>query len=123
MAIRKVVHKKTRVTASMGNVFKDLGFRDSEAEMAKAQLAHRIVTVIEERELTQSQAARVLGVDQPGVSHLVRGDLKRFSMERLFRFLNSLGRDVEIVVERKPRSRKRASTRVTGSRVKPRKSA
>ena len=116
MATRKVGHKKNRVTASTGNVFKDLGFRDSETELAKAQLAHRVVTVIEERELTQSQAARALGVDQPAVSHLVRGDLKRFSMERLFRFLNSLGRDVEIVVKQKPRSRKRASTRVTGSR-------
>ena len=123
MAGKQISRKRQRVIASTGNVFKDLGFRDAEAELAKAQLAHRIVSIIEERGLTQQQAAEILGIDQPGVSHLVRGNLKRFSMDRLFRFLNALGRDVEIVVKPKSRSRTRASVRVAPARRKSRRSA
>jgi predicted XRE-type DNA-binding protein len=122
MAARQIV-RKHRVKASAGNVYKDLGFRNAETELAKAQLAHRIVTVIEERELTQLQAARLLGIDQPGVSHLMRGNLKRFSMDRLFRLLNALGRDVEIVVKPKSRSRAHGSVTVAPARRRPRKSA
>ena len=118
MAARQIAPKRRRVQASTGNVYRDLGFPDAASELAKAQLAHRIVSVIEDRGLTQCRAADVLGIDQPGVSHLVRGNLKRFSMDRLFRFLNALGRDVEIVVKQKPRSRAEASVRVTGPRKK-----
>jgi len=118
-----MTRKRHRVTASTGNVFKDLGFRDAETELAKAQLAHRVVSIMEERRLTQQQAAEILGIDQPGVSHLVCGNLKRFSMDRLFRFLNALGSDVEIVVKPKSRSRTRASVRVAPARRTSRRSA
>ena len=123
MAKRSVGRKRRRVAPSTGNVFRDLGFPDSDTELAKAQLAHRVVHVIENRRLTQHQAGKVLGIDQPGVSHLVRGNLKRFSMDRLFRFLNALDRDVEIVVKPKPRSRPRASVRVAPAGRKRRRTA
>jgi predicted XRE-type DNA-binding protein len=58
------------------------------------------------------EAAELLGVDQPKVSALLNGRLAGFSTERLFRFLNALGRDVEIVVKPKPRSRPRARINV-----------
>ena len=48
------------------------------------------------RSLTQVEAAALLGVSQADVSNLVRGRLRRFSTDRLFRFLNALGQDVEI---------------------------
>ena len=123
MATKAVGRKRDRVSTSTGNVFKDLGLPNAETELAKAQLAHRIVAVIEDQGLTQQEAAEILGIDQPGVSHLVRGNLKRFSIDRLIRFLNALGRDVEIVVRPKPRSRARASVRVAPTRRKSRKSA
>ena len=123
MAARKMTGRQKRVTPSAGNVFADLGFREAAAELAKAELAHRIVRAIRGRGLTQHQAAEVLGIDQPGVSHLVRGNLKRFSMDRLFRFLNLLGRDVEIVVRTKPRSRSRAAVRVAPAGGRSRQSA
>ena len=94
------------------NVFQDLGLPDAEELKAKAELAHEISRVIEERGLKQGEAAEILGVDQPKVSALVRGRLEGFSMERLYRFLNALGRDVKIVVQPKPRSRKTATLRV-----------
>ena len=123
MATRKMTGKRCSVTASSGNVYRDLGFPDAGTELAKAELAHRVVSVIEELGLTQREAAQVLGTDQPGISQLVCGNLKRFSMDRLFRFLNALGRDVEIVVKRKPRSRPHASVRVALDRKKSRRSA
>ena len=60
------------------------------------------------RRLTQSQAAGVLDIDQPKVSALKQGKLSGFSIERLLRFLLLLGRDIEITVKPKPRSRSAA---------------
>ena len=83
---------------SSGNVFADLGFAEPEEELARAALAHRIATIIEDRGLSQVEAAAIMGVNQPKVSELVRGRLEGFSLERLARYLIALGQDVEIVV-------------------------
>jgi predicted XRE-type DNA-binding protein len=86
------------IEESSGNVFADLGLKDPEELLTKAELAHRIGAIIRERKLTQERAAKLLGIDQPKVSALMRGKLDGFSTDRLFRFLNALGSDVEIVV-------------------------
>lgn len=86
-----------------GNVFADLGLDDPELALAKADLTIKISEIIEANGLTQAAAAQVLGIDQPKVSALLRGRLTGFSMDRLFNFLNALGRDVEIVVKDRPR--------------------
>ena len=78
---------------------------------AKAELVQRIADIIAERKLTQVRAAKLLGIDQPKVSALLRGKLDGFSTDRLFRFLNALGRDVEIVIRPARRSHE-AETRV-----------
>lgn len=91
-----------------GNVFADLGYPNAEEALTKARLAQRIVEVLEKKRLTQTQAAKLLDIDQPKVSKLLRGQLREFSTERLFRFLTILGQDVEIVLRRKPRSRRHA---------------
>ena len=101
-----------RITEGSGNIYADLGLPNPEVALAKAELALRIKAGIEQRRLTQMEAAKLLGVDQAKVSALVRGRLSGFSIDRLFRFLNALGRDVEIVVRPKPRSRKQARLRV-----------
>ena len=88
-----------------GNVFVDLGVDAPEQALAKAELTAKIAQIIEARGLTQAAAARLLGVDQPKVSALLRGRLTGFSTERLIRFLNALGRDVEIVVRDRPRTK------------------
>jgi len=96
---------------SSGNVFADLGLPNAPELQAKADLALEISRSIEERGLTQSQAAELLGIDQPKISALVRGRLGGFSMERLYRFLNALGKDIEIVV-RDQKSRRDPSVQV-----------
>ena len=97
---------------SSGNVFADLGLPNAEDRLAKAELARKISEIIAKRRLTQAEAAELLGIDQPKISALARGRLEGFSLERLMRFLNVLGRDVEIVVKPKTRGRRRASVSV-----------
>lgn len=96
-----------------GNVFADLGLPDAEELKAKSELVMEIIQIIEDRGLKQAEAAEIMGIDQPKVSALVRGKLGGFSLERLYRFLNALGRDIEIVVKPKPESRQTARTSVT----------
>lgn len=100
------------VTRGSGNVFADLGMSNPEERLAKAQLASLIDDAIRERALTQQDAAALMGIDQPKVSHLLRGRLSGFSTQRLIDFLNALGRDVEIVVRAAPKSRKRGRMHV-----------
>lgn len=102
-----------KVTPAGENIFADLGLPDAEELKAKAELVIQIIQAIEERGLKQVEAAEIMGVDQPKVSQLVRGKLDGFSMERLYRFLNALGMDVEIVVRPIPGSRKEAQLTVT----------
>ncbi len=107
---------KTKVEASSGNVFADLGVAEPDLTLAKAELASQIDRIIRGRRLTQVEVAEILGVDQGKVSALVRGRLTGFSTERLFRFLNALGRDIRIVITERPRSRKRSRLTVATSR-------
>ena len=89
--------------AGSGNVFADLGLPDADAHLLKAGLDARIDTIIRRRGLAQTEAARLLGLSQPDVSRLLRGDFREYSLERLLRLLTTLGRDVDIVI-RLPRS-------------------
>jgi predicted XRE-type DNA-binding protein len=99
--------KKPYVIGS-GNVFADLGVTRPEEALAKAELAHKIIAMIERRGLTQAEAAQLLEVDQPKISALKRGRLAGFSLDRLVRFLVLLGNDVEIVVKARRRSARSA---------------
>ena len=105
--------KKLEYEVGSGNVFADLGLPDAEELKAKALLVIEIIQIIGTRGLKQADAAEIMGIDQPKVSQLMRGKLDGFSMERLYRFLNALGRDVEIVVTPKPKSRREATLTVT----------
>lgn len=95
-----------------GNVFADLALPDAEERLAKAELALRIAQAIQSRKMTQAAVAVMLGIDQPKVSRLLRGQLSGFSAERLMHFLTLLGRDVEIIVKPVPRSRRQGRLRV-----------
>ena len=89
---------KDEIEHGSGNVFADLGLPDAEAHLLKAQLVTRIDEIIRRRGLKQVDAAKLLGLSQPDVSRLLRGDFREYSMERLLRLLTTLGRDVNIVI-------------------------
>jgi predicted XRE-type DNA-binding protein len=100
------------VRESGGNVFADLGLRDPQGRLIKADLAHRICQLITARRLTQARAAKMMGLDQPKISALRQGRLKGFSAERLFRCLNDLGQEIEITIRPVKRAGSRGEIRV-----------
>lgn len=104
-----------RVQPGSANVFADLNLPNPEERLIKAELARRISGIINQKGLTQIEAAELLEIDQPKVSALTRGKLNGFSTTRLFRFLNALGNDIEIVVKPKPENRSVAKITVVES--------
>jgi predicted XRE-type DNA-binding protein len=80
--------------------------------LAKAKLARVLRGLLEERDLSQTDAADLLGITQPDVSDLVRGRLARFSIERLERFLLALGMDIRIQVGPPRRTNRRGALTV-----------
>ncbi len=85
-----------------GNVFADLGFPDSQQELLKARLTYEIYKIIEQRKLTQQQAAEILGISQSYVSDLKRNRSGRFSVGKLLELLNALDMDVEVKLKKHP---------------------
>ena len=109
------MRNKANVTKASDNIFSDLEVSDAEEALAKAEIASRICEIIAERKLSQTRAAALLGVDQPKVSALMRGRLEGFSSDRLFRFLNALDRDVEIVIKPKQQESEHGHIRVVAA--------
>src|SRR6266851_2474079 len=101
-----------RVLRNSGTVFPDLGIAESDEKKTKFRLAVAINAVLDERGLTQKEAARLLEITQPKVSALANYRLGGFSVERLMNFLAALGREVEIVI-RRSRSRRRMGIHVS----------
>jgi predicted XRE-type DNA-binding protein len=100
------------VTSSSGNVYTDLGYENPEEMLLKAHLVMSLSQAIKAKGLNQYQAAEVLGIDQPKVSALVRGQFRGYSLERLFKFLNAFDLDVEVNVKSKSEDRERGYTTV-----------
>ena len=97
--------READIVRGSGNVFADLGFADADERQTKLRLAYELNELLAERDLTQQQAGRLLGLSQPKVSALGQYKLDGFSVERLMTLLTALDRDIEIVIRRKPRSR------------------
>jgi len=103
---------QTEVHDSSGNIFQDMGMRDAEERLAKAELARLIRNNIKARGLTQTEAAELLDVSQPDISDLVRGKLARFSLARLEKFLNRLDLEIRIQVGPRPPGKPQAGITV-----------
>lgn len=95
-----------------GNVFADLGRTDAEERQAKANLTHVIVNIVEDHGWTQKKAASVLGIAESEMSDIMNGKLRRFSRERLERYLNVLGMEIRIQVYPRPAGKQRAGVSV-----------
>src|SRR5260370_12692297 len=90
--------RMARVTEGSGNVFADLGLPNPEQELLKAQLTLQIYTILKDSGMTQVEIAKILGVQQPQVSLIMRNRAGNFSVGRLMEFLIALRQDVEITV-------------------------
>lgn len=102
----------TAIVKGSGNVFADLGFPDAETHAIKSELVRRIADLIKGESLTQAEAAERMGISQPDVSKMLKGQFRPFSVERLMRFLNALGQDVEITVKGSARRQARGKLSV-----------
>jgi predicted XRE-type DNA-binding protein len=100
--------RRESVTRGSGNVFADLGFSDAEELHTKLRLAFAINQILDRLRISQTKSAERLGINQPKISALRNYRLDGFSAERLMHFLNALDQDVEIVIRRKPKSRREA---------------
>ncbi len=102
--MRNGKRKKTKsieFEESSGNVFADVGLPNAQELLAKARLVQQLIDVLATRKLTEAKAAGILGVRKNDVAQLLRGDLDRFTSDDLFRFLNALDLDVEILIRPK----------------------
>lgn len=100
-----------KIAKGSSNIFADLGFENPAEMETKAKLVSQINAIIKYRKLTQKKAGEILGITQSRVSDLARGGISGFSMDRLFRLLNKLDKDIEIVIKTKT-TKKPASTTV-----------
>jgi predicted XRE-type DNA-binding protein len=90
-----------RIAKGSGNVFRDLGYSQVEAEhlRVRAELMLALERLIARRRLTQARAAKLLGVSQPRVSDLVRGRFHRFSIDALVEMLARAGVKVHFTTD------------------------
>jgi predicted XRE-type DNA-binding protein len=105
--------KKANIRRGGVNVFADMGLPDAENHFVKAQLVSRMMDVMKERNLTQAETAKIVGIAQPDVSNLIHGRFRGYSIDRLMGFLLTLDQDVEITVRSKPKSRAAGRLTVT----------
>lgn len=90
------------VLDSSGNVFVDLNLPSSPEDMFKVEISRAIAATIRRRNLTQAEAAEIIGADQAKISAMLRGRLKDFSAHRLMNYLVMLGINVDIRLSRGP---------------------
>jgi predicted XRE-type DNA-binding protein len=100
--------RKQAATLEVGsrNVYADLGFDDADEMLVKAQLVSRISEIIKDRGYSQTDAAQRLGLPQPKLSKLLRGQFRGISERKLMDCLTRLGNDIEIVVRERAGGRK-----------------
>ena len=111
----KVMGRNIKVEVGSGNIFADLGLPDADTHLLKAKIVSEIYRIANERKLTQAQAGKRMGISQPEVSRMYKGNFREYSIDRLMAFLTSFDRDVEIVV--KPHKRRGKAGRITFSTV------
>ena len=86
-----------------GNVFRDLGHPEADREQLRALLAAKIIGVLDDRKLTVRAAHEVTGIAAADFSRIRNANLGRFTIDRLMIILSSLGQDVEVSVDVRPR--------------------
>ena len=112
MVTQRSKQKSVSRTVGSSNVYADLGFRDADDMLIKAQLVAKIAELVANRGYTQAKAATLFGLTQPKLSKLLRGQFRGISERKLMDCLTCLGRDVQIVVRNAPKSRTQGNVSV-----------
>jgi predicted XRE-type DNA-binding protein len=96
--------RRSKVEASSGNIFADLGLPDAEEMLLKSTIVIELRRLIGERKLTQTAAARLIGISQADLSRIMRGRFRGYSEAKLMRMLTAFGQDVEITTRPRRKS-------------------
>ena len=97
-----------------GNVFRDLGEPQADLKQAKAILAARIISILDERELTVRKAAALTGFAAADFSRIRNASLGRFTLDRMIRIVAALDGDLRITVQVEPRPAAQPGVHVSG---------
>lgn len=89
--------KEPIIESGGDNIFANLGLPDSGVHFLKAQIVAELYRLVREHALSQSAAGLRMGISQPEVSRLFKGNFREYSVERLLGFLTAFDQDVEIV--------------------------
>ena len=81
-----------------GNVFADFAAPDAALRQLRALLAAEIVKTLDAERLTVREAAARTGIAAADFSRLRQVRLERFTVDRLMRILDRLGREVRVKV-------------------------
>ena len=92
----------TQIELGSDNVYADIGIQDAEAMLFKANLSSKITEIIKHRNLTQNEAASIVGMPQSKLSNMLRGQFRGISEFKMLHCLNKLGQDIEILVKKAP---------------------
>lgn len=87
-----------------GNIFEDLGVKNPQESLAKAEIASAIQRIINTHSYTQTEAAKIVGLTQPKMNDVLRGRLGGYSVERLLHMVTLLGYDVEVKISKRRQS-------------------
>ena len=90
--------KPIKFEEGSGNVFADLGLKEADQLLARAQIGYHVFKILEEKKLKQREISDILGIAQPDVSHLMNGHFSRFTTDKLLDFLKRLDQKVKIEV-------------------------
>jgi len=104
-----------QIIEGSGNVFADLGLENADEPLVRAELTHLIYAELRDRRITQTEAARLLGLQETEAAQLMAGRFVHSSTDRLLHLLTALDRDVDIVVRPRPAGQIRAKLRVVST--------
>ena len=99
---QKPISQEPIFQESSGNVFADLGLKDADELFMRGKIGIQVIRLLKQRNLKQREISELLGIPQPEVSHLMKGEFQRFSEGKLLNFLKRL--DMEITLYIRPRN-------------------
>ena len=109
--------KNSVVYEGDSNIFAELSLPEADGHFLKAQIVEEIYRLTKDMKLTQARAGDLMGITQPEVSRLFKGNFREYSVERLMGFLTAFAQDVEIVTRPRDHSAGRGHISFTAARA------
>ncbi len=94
------VEKSEAIYKMSDNIYSDLGFPEPEVYYYKSKLAMNILDIVEDQDISGDQLESLLALSKKSVNDLIHGRFSQFTTEQLLYFLNTLGRDIDIIIKK-----------------------